>query len=104
MRCVVERPEKVGRNTITCKLTRADKIARTDEALPLEGARVFIEGNMSHAGMSPVFGDARETLPGIYSGTIDLNMSGDWVVIVHAVTRDGATLDQEIKVQNLQAS
>ncbi|MBS1841682.1 MAG: FixH family protein [Acidobacteria bacterium] len=104
MRCMVEGPERVGRNTITCKLTAEDKIARTDEALPVEGARVTLEGNMTHPGMSPAFGEAKETLPGSYTGTLDLNMRGDWVVTVHVSMQDGARLEQEIKVQNLQAS
>lgn len=59
---------------------------------------------MSHPGMGPAFGEAKETSPGTYTGTLDLNMSGDWVVTVHVLMLDGATLDQEIKVQNLQAS
>jgi len=54
--------------------------------------------------MSPAFGEAKETLPGTYDGTLDLNMRGDWVVTAHVVLPDGETLNQEIKIQNLQAS
>ncbi len=58
---------------------------------------------MSHAGMSPTFGEAKEISPGSYSGTLDLNMLGDWVVIAHIVLPDGETLNQQMKIQNLQA-
>jgi hypothetical protein len=71
---------------------------------PLSGAQISLEGNMSHAGMSPTFGEAKETSPGTYTGIIDLNMRGDWVVGVHAVLAGDAKLDQEIDVRNLGAS
>jgi hypothetical protein len=70
---------------------------------PLAGARISLEGNMTHAGMSPTFGEAKETSPGTYTGTIDLNMRGDWVVTVHVVMADNLKLDQEINVRNLEA-
>jgi len=96
LRCAIESPEKVGRNTITCKLS--------DEAQkPLAGARLSLEGNMTHAGMSPTFGEAKEISSGTYSGIIDLNMRGDWVVTVHVVMADSSKLDKEINVRNLEA-
>jgi hypothetical protein len=97
LRCVVERPERVGQNTVTCKLSgEAQK--------PVSGARISLEGNMSHAGMSPTFGEAKEKSPGTYTGAIDLNMRGDWVVTVHVVMADNAKLDQEINVHKLEAN
>jgi hypothetical protein len=96
MRCEVERPERVGPNTITCKLSgEAQK--------PLTGARISLEGNMTHPGMSPTFGEAKETSPGTYTGIVDLNMRGDWVVTVHVVMAGSSKLDQEINVRNLEA-
>jgi hypothetical protein len=47
-----------------------------------------MEGNMSHAGMVPVFADASEIEPGRYQATMRLSMAGDWIVTVH-VTRSG---------------
>ena len=95
--CTFEAHPRIGPTAITCKLTGAAQA-------PITGARVSLEADMSHAGMSPAFGEAKETSPGTYDGTLDLNMRGDWVVTAHVVLPDGETLNQEIKIQNLQAS
>ena len=95
--CTFEAHPRIGPTTITCKLTGLAQA-------PISGARVSLEADMSHAGMSPAFAEAKETLPGTYNGTLDLNMRGDWVVTAHVVLPDGETLNQEIKIQNLQAS
>lgn len=102
LHCVVENPQKIGVNTVTCKLAEAEKPAK--DHLPLTGARISLEANMTHPGMSPAFGEVKETSPGTYSGTVELNMRGDWVVTAHVVTPDGRKLDEDIKVQNLQAN
>ena len=52
------------------------------------GAEVTLEGDMSHAGMVPVFADANEVQPGRYQAIMKLSMAGDWMVTVH-VTRSG---------------
>jgi hypothetical protein len=97
LRCEVKSPERIGLNTVTCKLSgEAQK--------PVSGARISLEADMTHAGMSPTFGEAKETSPGTYFGVIDLNMRGDWVVMVHVVMADSARLDQEIHVRNLGAN
>jgi len=70
---------------------------------PLTEARISLEGNMTHAGMSPTFGEAKEISSGTYSGIIDLNMRGDWLVTVHVVMADSSKLNQEINVRNLEA-
>ena len=67
------------------------------------GARVQLEGNMSHAGMAPVFGDTKEVSAGRYEGSLDLNMQGDWVVLVHAVLSDGQKVERQIDVQGVRA-
>jgi hypothetical protein len=58
--------------------------------LPLEGAEVVVEGNMSHAGMVPVFDTATAEDPGRY-GISDFNftMAGDWILTVRATLPDG---------------
>src|SRR5277367_6305959 len=70
------RPPRVGPNTFTVTLTGGNNER-------LAGARVSLEGDMSHAGMSPVFGDAKEIAPGRYQGTLNFNMIGDWMVLFH---------------------
>src|SRR5262245_26654840 len=69
------KPLTVGPAKATVKLS--DK-----EGKPLRGATLKLEGNMNHAGMKPVFADARETGPGEYEATLELTMGGDWFVLI----------------------
>ena len=90
-------PPRTGRNTFTVSLTGP-------AGEPVAGARVSLEGDMSHPGMSPVFGEAKETSPGRYQGTLDLNMLGDWTILFHITLTSGRTFDRDVKIQNLQAN
>jgi hypothetical protein len=80
--------------TITIKLTDASGKA-------VAGARVALEGNMSHAGMAPVLADAKETGPGRYQSRMKLMMAGDWYVIVHVTLPDGRALDQQFEIKEV---
>ncbi len=78
-------PPRVGVNTFTVALVGASGEL-------LAGAHVSLEGDMSHAGMAPVFGEARELAPGRYQGKLDLNMRGDWVILFHIIWRTARPL------------
>jgi len=88
---------RVGPNIFTVTLT-----SKAGERLA--GAYVSLEGNMSHAGMRPVFGDAREIEPGRYQGTLDLNMRGDWTVLFHIRLANGVAFDRQLDIRNMQAN
>ena len=60
-----------------------------------------LEGNMSHAGMTPVFAGANETSPGRYSSTMELSMAGDWHVVVHMTLPDGSKLQREFEIKEV---
>jgi YtkA-like len=90
-------PARVGPTTITLKLTDASGNAVT-------GARITLEGNMSHPGMPPVFADAREIEPGRYESEIDLSMAGDWYVLAHVSLPDGRKLDQQFEIKGVKAA
>ena len=91
------KPARVGHNTFTVTLT-----SRNGEQIG--GARISLEGDMSHPGMSPVFGEAKEIAAGRYQGTLDLNMLGDWTILFHITLASGRTFDREVKIRNLQAT
>ena len=91
------KPPRVGKNDFIITLTGSG-------GQHIAGARVQIEGDMSHVGMSPIFGETREVAAGVYRGTLDLNMRGDWTVLVHVILMGGQTFDREIKFQNVQAT
>lgn len=69
-------------------------LALTEGGQPVRGAEVRLEGNMSHPGMQPVFGDARETAPGRYEAPLELTMAGDWFLLAQITLRDGRSLSR----------
>ena len=91
---VSPQPPRVGPLTITLKVTDAS-------GKPANGVRMKLEGNMSHAGMIPVFADANETAPGRYSSTMDLSMAGDWHFMVYMTLPDGRKLERQFEIKGV---
>lgn len=87
-------PPRVGPATVTLALADAG-------GAPLTGASVRLEGNMSHPGMEPVFGDAAEVEPGRYRAPLELTMAGDWYILVDATLADGRTVRRQIDVRGV---
>ena len=67
----------------------------------MRGALLKLEGNMSHAGMAPVFGEAQETEPGRYRTTLELSMAGDWYVVVTATLPDNRTIGRQFEIKGV---
>lgn len=93
---VSPQPPRVGAVTITLKAAKFGK--------PLSGARVTLEGNMSHAGMVPVFAEAREIAPGHYQAVMELSMAGDWIVQVHLSSSDGRKLEYRFEINGVAST
>jgi hypothetical protein len=91
---IAPQPTRVGPITVNFKLANA--------STPLTGAHVSLEGDMTHAGMAPVFGDAKEISPGQYQGRLTLNMGGDWVVLLHITLPGGRKVERQINVSGVQ--
>jgi hypothetical protein len=87
-------PPRVGPVTITLRLTDSSGKAVT-------GARIAVEGDMSHAGMSPVFAEAKETGDGSYRASIDLSMAGDWIVVARATLQDGRKIEHQFQINGV---
>lgn len=66
-------------------------ISLSDSAgAPVEGAEVQVQGNMTHAGMAPVFGTAQEEGDGMYViPGFRFTMAGDWILTVRVTLADG---------------
>ena len=66
-------------------------ISLSDSAgAPVEGAEVQVDGNMTHAGMAPVFGTAQEEGDGMYViPGFRFTMAGDWILTVRVTLADG---------------
>jgi hypothetical protein len=94
---VSPQPPRVGPVTITLKLTDLP-------GKPISGADIKLEGNMSHAGMVPVFATATEIGAGSYRANIELSMAGDWNILVHLTLPDGRKLDQQFEIKGVASA
>jgi hypothetical protein len=63
-----------------------------DEGNPIEGADLEIKGDMTHAGMEPVFGQFEEFAGGYYHANFEWTMGGDWIVTITGILPDGREL------------
>ncbi len=60
----------------------------------IDGAKVNIRGDMSHAGMTPVIRDIETGRDGQYETSFEWTMAGDWFIDVTVTLPDG-TQDKE---------
>lgn len=67
------------------------------EGQPVSGARLEIEGNMTHAGMEPIFATASETAPGEYRVPLQWTMGGEWILTVRGTLPDGTTVEKQME-------
>ena len=84
-------PPQIGPATLTVTL-------RDASGQPIGGAVVELEGNMSHAGMVPVFAQASEVAPGRYQASLEFTMGGDWFILVRADLPDGRSMERKVDV------
>lgn len=92
---IAPRPPAVGPATVIFKVT--DEAGRA-----LTGAKTKVEGNMSHAGMAPVFAEAGEVAPGRYEAHLEFTMSGDWLLLVELTLPDGRRLQRQVEVKGVR--
>ena len=85
----------VGPATLTVTL-------RNSSGSVVTGAKVRLEGHMSHPGMTPVIADAAERTPGVYVAPFSFTMPGDWVLLVSAALSDGGRVERRIEVANVR--
>ncbi len=84
-------PATVGAGHLTVSVV--DQAGR-----PVSGAQVTAEGDMTHAGMSPVFSTATAGANGQYTAPFEWTMSGDWVVTVNVTLPDGRKASRQFPV------
>ncbi len=88
-------PPRVGFATATVRLSDTD-------GQPVAGAKVSLEGDMSHPGMAPVTAGTIETEPGIYQGHLTIPMAGDWVFLAHITLADGQKLERQTDIRGVR--
>jgi hypothetical protein len=89
-------PPKVGPAQLMLEVADADGKA-------VEGATLRLEGNMAHAGMKPVFAEAKEEKPGRYRAELRFTMGGDWFVLVEGKLADGRAFRKKIDVPGVKS-
>jgi YtkA-like len=94
---IAPQPVRTGRITTTVRLEDAAE-------KPVTHAAIMVEADMAHPGMSPVFSAANEVAPGKYRADIDLNMRGDWVVLLHIRLADGRKIERQMDVKGVRAN
>ena len=90
-------PQSAAVGPATLTVTLRDRAGRA-----VTGARLRLEGHMSHPGMTPVIADAVERTPGVYVASFTFTMPGDWVLAVSATLADGGRVEQRIEVANVR--
>jgi hypothetical protein len=70
----------------------------------VSGARIALEADMSHAGMRPEFGEAREIGAGRYQGRLAFTMAGDWVILMRITLPGGQKLEPQMPVKGVRAN
>ena len=93
---VLPQPVRVGPATIILNVADASR-------KPLTGARINLEGIMSHPGMAPSFGKASETAPGRYQAPLEFTMAGDWIIVVHLTLGDGRQVEKQFEVKGVRS-
>jgi hypothetical protein len=92
---ITPQPVHVGPVAVSLALTDAS-------SHPVAGAKIALEADMSHAGMGPVFAEAKEVQQGIYQSTLSLGMAGDWVILLHGTLPNGEKLERQFDVRNVR--
>jgi YtkA-like protein len=69
---------------------------------PVLGAKVHLEGLMSHPGMKPVLSEAVERGGGTYEATLRLTMEGDWTLVLAGELRDGTRITKQLDLSGVR--
>ena len=82
---------------IVVRLTLRDR-----EQKPVTGARLRLEGLMSHPGMAPVTATVTDRGNGEYEAPLQFTMAGDWILLVAGELPDGMPLKQQIEINGVR--
>jgi hypothetical protein len=84
---------------ITAHVTLRD----ADQA-PLTGARLRLEGMMSHPGMAPVIAAVVERGNGSYDAALRFTMAGDWILLLTGELPGGVQFKKQIEIAGVRPS
>lgn len=61
----------------------------------------LVEGNMTHPGMVPVYGESKKIDNGQYLVTMDLTMAGDWILFISFKNAEGQIIKKELPLNGV---
>jgi len=82
---------------IVVRLTLRDR-----DHTPVTGARLRLEGLMSHPGMAPITAPVTERGNGEYEAPLQFTMAGDWVLIVTGELSGGGQIKKQIEINGVR--
>jgi hypothetical protein len=77
-------------------------VVSDDQQQPVTGARLRLEGHMSHPGMTPVTADMIESTQGTYEAQLQFSMAGDWLLVVAGALSDGTRVTQQLELAGVK--
>ena len=82
---------------IVVRLTLRDR-----DQKPVTGARLRLEGLMSHPGMAPVTTAVTERGNGEYEAPLQFTMAGDWILLVTGELPGGGQIKKQIEINGVR--
>ena len=71
---------------------------------PVTGARLHVEGMMSHPGMAPVIAAVVERGDGTYDAALRFTMAGDWILLLTGELPGGVAFKKQIEIAGVRPS
>ena len=75
---------------------------RDAQQQPLRGARLQLEGHMSHPGMTPVVTPLTEQADGTYQAPLQFTMAGDWILVVSGEAPGVGPITRQLEVAGVR--
>jgi hypothetical protein len=66
---------------------------------PIPGARLSLEGHMSHPGMAPVVAPMTDRGDGRYQARLPLTMTGEWSLVITGRLPSGSRIVEEHRIE-----